>query len=397
MEKKSLERASKGGGAVINPIVTALARFLIGPVLRLQMGISEVEVSGIEELLRLKGRRVVLMPNHPEEMEPYVLFYLSKLMGEAFFFLTAKEIFDERPFTRRFISRLGGYPVARGTADRQAFITTRDIMAEGRRWLVVFPEGEVSWQNDTLLPFHRGIFQTGFTALKKSPAGEPLFFIPLAIRYFYTGDMGVEILKSLGRLEARLFCGQGAIGGSRYERLRRVAAAVLAVRERAYGIAPGKNAPLDERLRLLREVIIERVEGDLGLKTRREEAIYERIRALFNAIEKAEQGRGPLPLLRVELKRVQRFASSYDGYVGETKTDERFIEVLGRIEADVFGRQRIRGKRRALLKVGTPLDLRSLEASYRQNKRGAVKEAAGIVEGEVRRLLAELSTAERKQ
>ena len=51
---------------------------------------------------------------------------------------------------RRNIQALGGYSIVRGTPDRESFRMTRQILSQPGAKLVVFPEGEVYTQNDTL-------------------------------------------------------------------------------------------------------------------------------------------------------------------------------------------------------------------------------------------------------
>ena len=57
---------------------------------------------------------------------------------------------------------------------RHSFQKTRQILAEGNRWLVIFPEGQTVWQNDTVMPFQPGVVQLAFkaceTVFEKRPA-----------------------------------------------------------------------------------------------------------------------------------------------------------------------------------------------------------------------------------
>ena len=72
--------------------------------------------------------------------------------------------------------------------DRQSFATTRQILVEGKRWLVVFPEGEAVGQNSIVIPFQPGVIQLAFKAYEEAAKIEPttsLYCVPMAIRYVY--------------------------------------------------------------------------------------------------------------------------------------------------------------------------------------------------------------------
>ena len=44
----------------------------------------EVNEEDLRRVRELKGQRVILAPNHSGKIEPYILFHLSKLLGEEF-------------------------------------------------------------------------------------------------------------------------------------------------------------------------------------------------------------------------------------------------------------------------------------------------------------------------
>ena len=64
---------------------------------------------------------------------------------------------------------------------------TRQILAEGKRWLVIFPEGEAIWQNSILAPFQEGVVQLAFKAFedaKTTDASAHPNLTPVLGRYF---------------------------------------------------------------------------------------------------------------------------------------------------------------------------------------------------------------------
>jgi len=139
---------------------------------------------------------------------------------------------------------------------------------------------------------------------------------------------------------------------------------------------------------------------------RPEQPLLDRIRDLFNAVDQIvySEAEGPeyerqLHHRRQEaarglyddLWRVLHFVALYDGYVRETLTAERFLDVLRLLELEVFGQKRIRGPRKALVKIGQPLNLMPYFPRYQSDKRATLQEVTTSLESSVRQLLAELS------
>ena len=80
----------------------------------------------------------------------------------------------------------------------------------------------------------------------------------------------------------------------------------------------------------------------------------------------------------------------HDGYVKEMPTSERFLDLLGLLELEVFKRRRIWGPRKALVKIGEPINLANYFPRYQTDKRGVLQEVTISLESSVRQMLAEL-------
>ncbi|MCY3760479.1 MAG: 1-acyl-sn-glycerol-3-phosphate acyltransferase, partial [Gemmatimonadetes bacterium] len=123
--------------------------------------------ASIARLQAIRGHSAVLAPNHPAHEDPAVLFLLSKRLSQPFYYMAAREVFDKGRFGAvrcKLLQRVGVYSVVRGTVDRDAFRTTRKLLSEGDWPIVIFGEGEISRQNDTVMRFERGIVQMCFWA-----------------------------------------------------------------------------------------------------------------------------------------------------------------------------------------------------------------------------------------
>jgi 1-acyl-sn-glycerol-3-phosphate acyltransferase len=373
-----------------NRLFIALAKRLLPITLRLVPKVVEVEVNEeeINRLKGLKGQRVVITPNHSGGLEPFVVFHLSKLLGAEFNYLAAKEAFERWPPIGWFAQRLGLYSIIRGTTDRNSFRMTRKLLAEGRRWLVIFPEGENCWQNDSVMPFQQGVAQLAFWAYEDmARQGEqpPLYFVPTVIKYIYLKDMRPEIDRSLTRLERKLLTPLKTKPSTLYERLRQVGEAVLSINEKEYNVRP-MGAGLNERLQHIKELIVSRVERALNVSPRPGQPLIERIRDLFNAIDRIVYSEPEGEYERELHYRLQQEARGlyYDIW-------ERFLDVLGLLEFEVFGRRRVRGPRKAVVKIGEPMNLRDYYPRYQTDRRGVVKEVTQSLESSVRLMLAGLS------
>ena len=394
-----------------NPFFIRQAKRLLPLALRLVLKTVAIEVNekDFERLRKLQRQRVVLTPSHSGGLEPYILFHMSKLLDEEFNYLATKEVFEGNPLVGWLAQRLGVYSIIRGAPDKSSFRTTRQLLADGKRWLVIFPEGHTCWQNDTVMPFQQGVTQFAFWAyedLAKEGELPPLFFVPIAIKYVYVEDMSLEIDRSLRRLELKLFSIQNSESLTLYDRLRRVGEVVLNANEKAYNIRPAKGAGFNERVQQIKELIVSRVATALGISLRPEQPLLDRIRDLFNTADRIVYSEAEGPEYERELHhdrqeaarglyddlwRVLRFVALYDGYVRETLTAERFLDVLGLLELEVFGRKKIRGPRKAVMSIGEPLNLMPYFPRYQRDKRATLREVTISLESSVRQLLAELS------
>ena len=92
-----------------------------------------------------------------------------------------------------------------------------------------------------------------------------------------------------------------------------------------------------------------------------------------------------------DLWQVLRFIAVHDGYVRESPTAERFLDLLGMLEWEVFERRPIWGPRKAIVKIGEPLNVAAHFPRYQADKRGTLEEVTMSLESSVLQMLAELN------
>lgn len=395
-----------------NSLFITFVKYVLVPVLLpLVPRITRVEVEGdgLNRLRQLKGKRVILTPNHAEATEPYVMFQLSKLLGEEFNYLTAREVFDAYFPAGRLLQAIGAYSVVRGMPDRNALRTTTEILMEGKHWLVIFPEGVAVGLSDNLMPFQPGIGQFAFRAyenLVRKDGDVHLYFVPLAIKMVYVHAMDSAIDRALQRLEGKLLPRGFPGAATPQERLLRLGEALLDASEKKYGVRQPAGIALSDRINFMRELIISRTARALNIQERPDRILPDRIRDLINALDQIiyrkvnERGADKRLLrqekleaqaLRKRLETAVNFMGLDECYLNQQMTTERFMDIIGLMEREVFGTRRFWGIRKAVVRIGEPLDLKNYADQYRVNKKGALQEISMTLESTVRAMLLELS------
>ena len=380
-------------------------------VLRGPLKISKfvIDPESLEQLRGIANQPMVLVPNHADYADAAVMFTLSKQLRSQFYYMCARETFKGR-IKSFFMQRLGVYSVVRGSIDRGAFRTTRSLLTEGKHPLVIFAEGEISRQNDTVLPFESGVVQLCFWALDdmaKAGTVKPLYVVPTGIKYIYDEEMWDEIEAALTRLEREILPQGSPTAEDLYGRLRTIGAAIVSTLEREYKLKADESRSLNERIEQLREHILSQMEEFMGVTPQTNLLSRARVRALKNLIDAEiyreteeipayerqihEQRLEKFQEFYPDLNRLFNFIAIYDGYVGETQSPERFLEVITRIEREVFGDSKPRGPRIAFMRFGTPKNLLERYETYKQDKKQTVQDITLELETEVQALISDMS------
>ena len=370
-----------------------------------------VDTESITRLKTTDGHPTVLAPNHAAHADPAVMFLLSKQRSQQYYYMTARETFDKGKFKglcTLLLQWFGAYSIIRGTADRNAFRTTREILTKGDAPIVIFGEGEISRQNDTVMRFERGVTQLCFWALddmQKAGISKPLYIVPIGIKYHYPQDMWTAIDAALTRLEHAILPPVERTSIERYERLRRIGIAVLRTLAAEYQYKIDETVPLDVHIQKLKEQILSHAEQIMGIHT--DADVLARVRALKNLVD-AEVYKDVEQMTEYEqkiheellqkfqqfypdLERLINFIAISDGYVAKAPSQERFLEVIIRLEREVFGTAKMRGPRVASLRVGEPKNLRDCYDTYKAQKRETVEQITLELETAVQTLVTDIS------
>jgi hypothetical protein len=174
-----------------------------------------------------------------------------------------------------------------------------------------------------------------------------------------------------------------------YERLLAIAENLLTIAEKFYNLKKDPNLSFNERLTRIKEFIINKVATYLDIKLKENMNLLNKLRTLFNVInsviykennelnttdyekrlyqEKSQELRN----FYDDLHRVWKFIAIYEGYIKENPSDERFLEVIKRIEWELFGKERRYVTLKAIIKIGKEINLKEINLLklYKAKKR----------------------------
>jgi 1-acyl-sn-glycerol-3-phosphate acyltransferase len=364
--------------------------------LRRYYGITEVGVEGAEPLLRQFGPRdgVLLAPNHSHDSDPHVMMEVGRRARRPFAFMAAWQIFRTHwGIDGWVLQRMGAFSVDREGCDRRAIRQAVECLSSGHA-LVVFPEGEIYHLNDRLTPLLEGVAFMALTAqreLEKSQSDGRVWVVPTAIRYRYLDDVTPKLEAAVAALEGRLFWTPRP-GSALHERIIQVGEILLTIKEKEkLGHVCEGEGDLPTRIAKLMEALLQRLENEHLKKSPSAETVPLRVKALRRhllgvwADEKADpaarqQARAALDDIQLVLQ-----LYSYPGdYLTERPSVERMAETIEKFEEDIYGAARPKGRRRARVLLGEPIDLKQMAA---ERARTAAHDVTVRLEGAIQGLM----------
>ncbi len=390
----------------LNGLVLGIANACLPIALRARQVVGvEFREGDLAKLRRLEKERLVILPNHPTNTEPAILFKLGRLVRQPFYFVACREAFDHvGGLWGWLIQRLGAYSLVRGALDRQSFAMTKELLATPGCKLVIFPEGEVYSQNDSLLPFQSGVVQLAFWGLEEARKREPeadVKLLPVAVRYSFVQDMAGEIANSIERLEQAVGL-PIAKSDETYARVRRVGELVVAKLEAQYELKPIVDASLGDRMDVVKRTQLERA-ADIAKVKLKGGPLPEEMRMVINAVHRVandpsqaktaydlrlwEEARSHIQPALHELDRLANWIAVYDGYVAASPTPERMVHLLVRMEKEALGLVAIKGRQRAQVAIADPISLAERLADYEKDKRATVAQVTKESEEKVQESL----------
>jgi 1-acyl-sn-glycerol-3-phosphate acyltransferase len=329
-------------------------------------GVAAVECLNVERLQQslAAGHGVMLTPNHSRPSDPMVLMQLARQLGRPINIMASWHLFMQERFQAWLLPRLGVFSVYREGLDREALKCAMQTLVEARRPLVVFPEGLISRSNDKLNNLMEGVALMARGAARQraaAPVPGRVVVHPVALRYFFEGDLAATLTPVLEEIEQRLsWRPQRQLALE--ERILKIGDTLLALKEAEYLGAP-QTGVFGERLLRLIDALLVPLEKE-WLKGRRAEGTVERVKLLRTAIL-PDMVAGELP----EDERARRWRQLADVYLAQqlhnypvnyftpAPTPERLLETVERFEEDLTDNVRIHRPIRAVVAIGEAIEV----------------------------------------
>ena len=345
----------------------SLIQLYLSRYVRKEYGVVSWECRNVERLRATvdEGHGVLLAPNHCRFSDPLVLGFLSRQVKRHLFAMASWHLFKQDWFIRFMIRRMGAFSVYREGMDRQALNAAIDILEHAKRPLVIFPEGAISRHNDQLMALMDGTAFIARTAAKrraKNIDGGKVVVHPVAIRYYFLGELEPTVEPVLTQIEHRL-AWQTQKDQELIPRIRRVAEALLALQEIQY-FGRAQRGDLYERVRALIDHLLKPLEKEWGIKDR-EKNIVGRVKQLRTAIlpdmingQITDEERERRWRHLADCYLAQQMASYPADYVRpEDTAPEHVLETVERFEEDLTDKTSIRGPLHVVMQVGEAIEV----------------------------------------
>ena len=349
-------------------------------IVRKLYGVARIDVRGEEHVrAALAGDAAVMfVVNHPAHGDPFMIFEAMGRLKVPCGYMAAWQVLTGWLGIKGWVfRRLGAFSVDREGTDVRSFRAAVDVLAGGRRSLVIFPEGEVYHLNDRVTPMRHGAAMVALAAdrRRRRGTGAGVKIVPCGLKYFYIEDPTAVLEPVMSRLEASVYW-RPRTDQPLWDRVYRFAEAVLGLKEIEYMKEPGKG-PLAKRVARLTEHILADLEQRRLGQVNGRDPIPLRVKNLRQRIFQELPGfasesdgdavdvsvpswREALAGVESELEDlhlvIQLF--SYPGdYVAESPSIERIAETIDKFEEDALGAQDAgaRAPRRAVIAFGPPL------------------------------------------
>ena len=307
-------------------------------------GVDKVECRGLERLREslAAGHGVLLTPNHCRPADPFVIGEVCRQAGALPFMLASWHVFMQNRAQSWLLRRTGAFSIYREGMDRAAINTAIGILAEGRRPLVLFPEGVINRTNDQLGPLMEGVSLIARAAAKqRAAAAAPSQVVvhPVALRYHFRGDITTAVAQTLSDLE-RSLSWQPQRDMPLVDRMAKLAHALLALKEIEY-LGATQAGSLFERLDHLIDSLLVPLEKE-WLGGKRDKNVVARVKKLRIAIlpdmvqgeiSEAERERRWRQLADMYL--AQQLSFYPPDYIGTDPSPDRLLETVERFEEDL--------------------------------------------------------------
>jgi len=276
----------------ISNLFIFIIRILSKPYLFMLFGLGKIYVHGEKELLDAFKRalslesRCMIAFRHPDGREPQLLasFFLFRLKA-----LAAKHgvRFARKPhaifiygyevarwgglLARLFMPKIGAIPIHHTKVDSKGMARIYKAITDGPYPVALAPEGQVSYNTDSVPRLESGTVRIGFQAAKMladKKIDSPVEILPLSFHFRYDSGGVRAMYKLLAKTEKTCGLGKPAPAGELnfQDRLKKCRDFILEINENRYKIKSDVSLSFEERLDKVINAAMETAERMLGIK-----------------------------------------------------------------------------------------------------------------------------------
>ena len=359
--------------------------------------ITDLQIDGSERIRELveRGARLLFLPNHSTHSDPQIMSEVHRRLGLPSPFMAAYDVFLRSKSSAWFMQHTGSFSVDREGSDRRAMSTAIKVVKESRS-LTIFPEGNVYFTSDRVTPFLEGAAFIGIKAQKDLGKAAPVYAIPVAIKATQLLDQRPAVLDRLAQA-AGLVGTTLDRGADTLDELRRIGQLALEAHLSAHGFeSPRSDLPIHSALEQAATTLVEALETDLELTPKAGTSLTDRLRKIRSKIHQirispdSEVDTGTAAAWADRAILALRMVGYTGDYVAEAPTLDRFADTTEKLLEDLQSRAlKPYGKRRAIVRLCDPIDLRDLSG------RSAVESLTREVESKVQAALDDINACNR--
>lgn len=368
MQKIIVEKPYQFMPAYQNPVFPAFFQLIRFPEwwLLYKEGVVDYEIRGVELLKQslAAGHSILITPNHPRTADPVAMGVLSRAAKCHLYAMASWHLFQSGWLNSLVIRMIGAFSVNREGVDRQAINVAIDLLTEGKRPLVIFPEGATSRTADYLHALLDGVAFIARAAAKKRSKADPpgkVVVHPIGVKYLYRGNLSQVADEVLTSIESRLSW-QPQRQLDLLSRVAKVGMGLLSLKEIEY-FGQTQTGTLAERLQKLIDRLLKPLE-ERWLGSAQEGTTVPRVRTLRTKIlpdmvagkvDAAERQRRWRDL--ADLYVAQQLSSYPPEYLTTRASVDRILETIEKFEEDLTDHSRVHGKMKVILQVAPAIEV----------------------------------------
>ena len=365
------------------PFLISLTQWIIGKVALPSKRhlIEELEIRGQDTFRQSCGKdaHILLLPNHSTHSDPQVMSEVTRRLGIQPSFMAAYDVFARSRIQSWIMQRSGAFSVDREGSDRKSMKCATDVLIEGKHPLILFPEGNVYFCNDEVAPFAEGASYIALSAQKKLGESHPVYAVPVSMKFTYIEDIRDQLRSSLDELARRFETELDPEADFGLELLRISTTALQRfLRQRGYSSSKQASS-VDEQIHNAAEQIINSLEEKIEIQSKPGSSLTDRIRRVRATIHgiridpDREVDHPAAALWADEAILALRILGYQGGYMATKPTLDRVAETVARLREDVHSLTfPPAGKRRCIVQLGNPIDLRERLEPFRSKARQTI-------------------------